>query len=120
MEDTETIAFALRLVPGGEAEYLRRHDALWPDMREALLAAGILHYEIYLEPGTSLLFGHIVRRRSHTMGAMPDLPVMARWRAHMSDLLVGDASGPQRVELRRMFRLVAPQAAQGVKLIDER
>jgi L-rhamnose mutarotase len=112
MDDTETIAFTLRLVPGGEAEYRRRHDALWPDMREALLAAGILHYEIYLEPGTHLLFGHIVRRKSHAMASMPDLPVMARWRAHMADLLIGDASGPTRVELRRMFRLVSPEGAQ--------
>jgi L-rhamnose mutarotase len=108
MDDTETIAFALRLVPGGEAEYRRRHDALWPELREALLGAGILHYEIFLEPGTNLLFAHIVRRKAHAMDALRDSDVMARWRVHMSDLLIGDANGPERLELRRMFQLDAP------------
>ena len=37
---TETIAFGLRLRPGSEAEYQRRHDEIWPEMRDGLLGAG--------------------------------------------------------------------------------
>lgn len=38
---SESVAFCLRLRPGCEAtEYQRRHDALWPEMRQALLEAG--------------------------------------------------------------------------------
>ena len=37
---SESVAFCLRLRPGCEAaEYQRRHDALWPEMRQALLEA---------------------------------------------------------------------------------
>jgi L-rhamnose mutarotase len=55
--DTETLAFALRLRPGSEAEYRRRHDAIWPEMAQALRDAGILHYEIHLSREADLLVG---------------------------------------------------------------
>lgn len=116
IEDTETLAFALRLKPGGEAEYLKRHDALWPEMRDALLASGILHYEIYLEPGTNLLFAHMIRRKTRPTPSAREAEVLERWRLHMADLLAGGTAGPERVTLRRMFRLVAPEAAAGVRL----
>ena len=45
----ESVAFCLRLRPGCEQEYRRRHDAIWPGMATALSGAGILHFEIFLE-----------------------------------------------------------------------
>jgi L-rhamnose mutarotase len=108
---TETTAFAIRLREGCEAEYARRHDALWPEMRASLLASGILHYEIYLEPETRLLFGHIVRRTGHTMTTPPGDPVMLRWRAFMADVLEMEDDAPRRLPLRRMFRLDADDQA---------
>ncbi|MET0427413.1 MAG: L-rhamnose mutarotase [Microvirga sp.] len=111
MPGTETTAFAIRLREGCEAEYRRRHDALWPEMRAALLASGILHYEIYLEPGTRILFGHIVRRTDHTMTASPRDPVLLRWRAFMADILEMEGDAPSRLPLRRMFRLDADDQA---------
>lgn len=99
---TETLAFALRLRPGTEAEYQRRHDTIWPDMRDALLASGILHYEIHLCREESLLFAFIIRSTSHSMDSLPDNPVWQRWQAHMGDILVGT---PARIPLELMFSL---------------
>ena len=65
--ETETLAFMLKMRPGKAEEYEKRHDELWPEMKALLLGAGILHYEIYLEKETNFLFGHIVRRKDHTM-----------------------------------------------------
>ena len=44
----ERVAFAMKLLPGAEAEYRRRHAAVWPEMLEALRAAGARDYSIYL------------------------------------------------------------------------
>ncbi|MBL8689399.1 MAG: L-rhamnose mutarotase [Rhodospirillaceae bacterium] len=104
----ETLSFVLRLKPGMEAEYRRRHDALWPEMRELLLASGIVHYEIGLHSGTNMLFAFIVRRLDHTMDRIPDHPVGQRWRAHMADILETVEGIVPRVEpLERMFVLSA-------------
>ena len=37
-------AFKMYLNPGQEAEYIRRHDALWPELAVLLTAAGIASY----------------------------------------------------------------------------
>ena len=107
MNDTETIAFALRLLPGAMVEYKRRHDELWPEMRAMLLEAGILRYEIYLHAETNLLFAHIERRRDHRMDTIPDNPVARRWQQHMAGLIAQENGQPVRDALQLMFRLAA-------------
>ena len=104
-ETVETIAFALRLKPGSEAEYKRRHDTIWPEMKETLLASGILHYEIYLEGESGLLFAHMRCRRG--MQRDMDHPVMRRWRTYMADILVQEGERPWRRPLPLMFVLDA-------------
>ncbi len=36
----ERVAFTMRLLPGAEAEYRRRHAAVWPEMLDELSKAG--------------------------------------------------------------------------------
>jgi L-rhamnose mutarotase len=104
-EDVEITAFVLKLKPGHEAEYKKRHDELWPEMKAALLAQGILRYEIYLERETGLLFAHMRRRRGVTRDM--EAPVMRRWRQHMADILEQDGDYPWRRDLPCMFVLDA-------------
>src|SRR6476659_10797873 len=47
------VGFTVRLLPGQEAEYRRRHAAVWPEMLDALRAAGASNYSIFLR-GTDL------------------------------------------------------------------
>lgn len=108
----ETVGFLLRVRAGMEEEYLRRHDRIWPEMEQALLASGILHYEIWLHAPTRMLFGHQIRRRGQT--ATPEgEAVMARWRVYMADVLEMDGDRPVREGLSRQFRLVAQDGANG-------
>jgi L-rhamnose mutarotase len=110
--DLETVAFVLRVRTGQEAEYLRRHDRLWPDMKAALLDAGIVHYEIWLHAPTGLLFAHQIRRRGEGPSAEAQA-VMARWRAYMADVLEMDGDTPVREPLARQFRLVDQSSEKG-------
>ena len=107
-DDVETTTFVLRLKRGHEAEYKRRHDQIWPEMKQALLGQGILHYEIYLEEGSGLLFAYMQRRKGVPRDM--DHPVMVRWRHHMADILVQEGDRPWRRDLPLMFRLEAGSA----------
>ncbi len=40
-------AWVLEVRPGYEDEYKKRHDEIWPEMLEALRAAGIRNYNIF-------------------------------------------------------------------------
>lgn len=105
-DNVETLSFVLRLKPGAEAEYRRRHDELWPEMRALLEASGIVHYEISLHAATNMLFAFIVRRRDHAMDRIPEHPVGKRWRVHMADILeTVDGVVPRVEPLERMFTL---------------
>ena len=49
-------AWVLEVRPGYEEEYRRRHQEIWPEMVEALRAAGIRNYSIFRHGLT--LFGY--------------------------------------------------------------
>lgn len=40
-------AWVMKLKPGQEAEYKRKHDEIWPEMVDLLKAQGVHNYSIY-------------------------------------------------------------------------
>lgn len=95
---TEKIAFRMFLLPGNEAEYQRRHDALWPELRDLLHSVGISDYSIYLDKASLVLFGVLRRRTDHRMDSLPSHPVMQRWWQHMQPLMRTKPDGSPVVE----------------------
>ncbi|MCB1500692.1 MAG: L-rhamnose mutarotase [Bauldia sp.] len=83
----ETLAFRMKLKPGMEAEYRRRHDAIWPEMLALLRAAGISDYTIFLDRETDALFAVFRCATPDAMASLADDPIERRWNTHMADLL---------------------------------
>ncbi len=83
----EKYAFKMHLNSGGEAEYRKRHDEIWPEMVDLLKQAGVSDYSIFLDADTNTLFAVLWRADDHGMDALPDHPVMQRWWAHMADIM---------------------------------
>ena len=50
------IAFKMKLKPGFEKEYKKRHDEIWPELKELLSQNGVSDYTIFLDEETNLLF----------------------------------------------------------------
>lgn len=99
-------AFRMQLHPGMQAEYRRRHDAIWPELVDLLKAAGIRDYSIHLDPETGALFGVMWREDDHRMDDLPNHPVMRKWWAHMADIMETQPDGaPVAVPLAPMFHL---------------
>lgn len=102
----KTKAFRMQLKPGMADEYRRRHDALWPDLEQALRAAGIYDYSIFLDEQTLHLFAVLKLRDGDTSAALPELPVMRRWWDYMADLMeTDDTKRPREWPLAPMFHL---------------
>jgi L-rhamnose mutarotase len=102
----EKYAFKMKLNPGMEAEYRKRHDEIWPDLVELLAQAGVRDYSIYLDPETNILFGVLTRPKDHGMARLPDHPVMKRWWAHMADIMeTNPDNSPVAVDLVPVFHL---------------
>lgn len=86
-EATHQIAFRMFLNPGQEAEYRRRHDAIWPELVGLLREAGVHDYSIFLDAAHSVLYAVLRHREAHGLAELPQHPVMRRWWAHMADLM---------------------------------
>jgi L-rhamnose mutarotase len=94
----------MRLNPGMEAEYIRRHDEIWPELVALLKATGIANYSIHLDRETMTLFGYLERRDDHTMDDLPNHPVMRRWWAFMGDIMQTNPDGsPVAIPLVETF-----------------
>ena len=99
-------AFRMRLNPGMEAEYTRRHDEIWPDLVQLLKDTGISNYSIHLDRETNTLFGYLERRDDHTMDDLPNHPVMKRWWAYMGDIMATNPDGsPVAIPLAETFHM---------------
>lgn len=74
-------------VIGSIEEYKRRHDEIWPEMKEVLSAAGITNYSIW-NVGDEL-FGYYECRYGAEYAArvQGESPVVAKWNEYMKDIL---------------------------------
>ncbi len=99
-------AFKMKLKPGTIAEYKRRHDEIWPELAEALSAAGISDYSIFLDEESLTLFA--VQKLSETNAAaqLPQTAIMRKWWAYMAPLMeVNPDNSPVCTELPEIFHL---------------
>jgi L-rhamnose mutarotase len=98
------IAFKMQLHPGQEAEYQRRHDALWPELADLLHETGIRDYYIFLDPETLALFGVLDMDEPTRLDQLPQHPVMQRWWAYMADIMATNADhSPVSIPLKSVF-----------------
>lgn len=110
----ETIAFRMTLNPGQAEAYRQRHDDIWPELTEALIAAGVIDYRIWLDPQSHHLFAVLRRRKDHSLDRLPETEVMQRWWAMMADIMETHPDNvPVQVELMPVFHLAAPAVADG-------
>ena len=102
----EKFAFKMRLNPGCRAEYIKRHDEIWPELVALLKDAGVSDYSIHLDAETNVLFGVLWRKDGHDMDALPSHPVMQKWWAHMADIMETQADNePVATPLETVFHM---------------
>ena len=82
----ERVGFTMRVLPDQEAEYRRRHAAVWPDLVDALRAAGARDYSIFIR-GSDLFAYLVVDDFDAFRASMATSPVNARWQAEMASLI---------------------------------
>lgn len=102
----QRIAFIMKLHPGNEAEYRRRHATIWPELSALLHDTGIREYSIFLEEETLQLFACLRIDDAARLDELPAQPVMRRWWDYMKDLMETNADhSPVTRPLREVFYL---------------
>ncbi len=100
----QRLAFRMKLVPGYEAEYKRRHDEIWPELSALLKETGVSDYGIFLDADSNDLFGVLKLEEGRTMDDLPSHPVMRKWWAYMADIMeTRPDHSPVSTPLREVF-----------------
>lgn len=102
----QRLAFRMKLHPGQEEEYRRRHDAIWPELVALLKETGISDYSIYLDKESLHLFGVLEIKDASIMDALPEHPVMQKWWEYMKDIMdCNPDNSPISIPLEQVFHL---------------
>lgn len=83
----EKYAWRAKLLEGKKAEYIRRHNEIWDEMKKVLKQAGIENYSIWI--ADSDLFGYYECKFGVEYAAriQAESEVVKRWNEYMKDVM---------------------------------
>jgi len=100
------IAFKMKLSSGLQEEYKKRHDNIWPELKDLLSSKGIHDYSIFLDEGTNSLFAILKIEDADQLNKLSSDPVMQKWWDFMMDIMESNPDhSPVSIPLREMFYL---------------
>ncbi len=103
----EKYAWHAKIKEGTLEEYTRRHNEIWPEMKQVLKDAGICNYTIW-NMGTEM-FGYYECEKGIDYAArvQSESPVVKKWDAYMKDILIMEmdpVTGAQPL-LKKVFEM---------------
>jgi L-rhamnose mutarotase len=101
---TQRSAFVLQVRPERIEEYVQAHREVWPEMLDALRAAGIRNYTIFRHGNE--MFGYYETDDSDAAARyLAQQAVVARWQDAMAELLESRVPDDGPPALEEVFRL---------------
>ncbi len=103
------VAFLLRVRKDKIEEYKKHHQAVWPEMLDALRRAGWHDYSLFLRKD-GLLFGYFKTPESFeaALARMAEEPINAKWQDLMApyfEALEGARPDQSMLELEEVFHV---------------
>ncbi|MEL0456491.1 L-rhamnose mutarotase [Flavobacteriaceae bacterium SZ-1-7] len=99
-------AFKMKLKPGFEAEYKKRHDEIWPELDALLSETGIKDYSIFLDEETLTLFAVQKISKDFDHDFLPNHPIIKKWWAYMADIMeTNPDNSPISISLKEVFHM---------------
>lgn len=99
-------AFKMKLFAGMEAEYEKRHNELWGEMRDMIHEYGGRNYSIFLDRDTNTLFGYIEIESEERWAKSAETEICKRWWHFMADIMETNIDeSPVSVDLKPVFHL---------------
>ena len=80
-------AFTMKLKPGYEKEYKKRHEEIWPELSKLLSDCGISDYSIFLDEKTGILFAFQKLKDDFNPELIPNHPLVKKWWNYMADIM---------------------------------
>ena len=99
-------AFKMYLKPGCEEEYIRRHNLIWPELKQLLSDSGVSDYSIFWDRDTNILFA--VQKVSGEGGSqdLGNTEIVQKWWDYMADIMeTNPDNSPVSIPLPECFHM---------------
>lgn len=98
--------FKMHLYPGMAQEYEKRHNMLWPEMKEMIHAYGGRNYSIFLDEETNVLYGYLEIESEEKWSKSADTAINRKWWNYMADIMeTNEDNSPVSTDLKQVFHL---------------
>lgn len=102
----QRICFLMKIIPGREQEYERRHAEIWPELVAALQEAGVGNYTLFRRGTMVIAYAECHPDAATAFGAVGATDVNARWGQWFTDVLSQYTDGGGGlVEAREVWHL---------------
>ncbi len=99
-------AFKMKLKPGCKEEYKRRHNEIWPELKELLSKSGIHDYTIFIDEETNILFAVQFMEQDISSQDLSTNPVVIKWWKYMADIMETNSDfSPLSLPLEIVFHM---------------
>jgi len=96
----------MKLKPGCQPEYERRHNPIWPELHAVLKNHGVHNYSIFLDRSSDNLFAYVEIESEELWTQIAMTEECRRWWSYMKELMLTNADeSPVAVSLDQVFHL---------------
>ena len=100
----ERLAFKMHLNQGQKEAYIKRHDEIWPELKQLLKDAGVSEYSIFLDEETNTLFAFQKVSGEGNSQDLGQTEIVQKWWAFMADVMkTNPDNSPVMAELEEVF-----------------
>lgn len=99
-------SFKMKLFPGYKEEYSRRHNAIWPELKELLSKSGVRDYTIFFDEETNTLFAVQKQEGDASSQDLGTNPIVQKWWKYMADIMETNPDlSPVSIPLEELFHM---------------
>jgi L-rhamnose mutarotase len=99
-------AFKMKLKPGCKEEYKKRHDAIWPELKDLIRKSGVRDYTIFLDEETDILFAVQFVSGKGSSQDLGNLEIVRKWWKYMADIMETNPDySPVSIPLEPVFHM---------------
>lgn len=100
------LAFKMKLKPGFAAEYEKRHNQIWPELKKLLYDSGVRDYSIYLDKETNILFAMQKVVGDSGSQDLGQTEIVKKWWKYMADIMeTNPDNSPVSIPLQEVFHI---------------
>ena len=102
----QRLAFKMKLNHGQKEVYKKRHDELWPELKNLLKECGISEYSIFFDEETATLFAFQKVSGNGGSQELSNNEIIKKWWDFMADIMeVNPDNSPISIPLEEVFYL---------------